>query len=330
MSDQKLEWSKIKPLLPTSFHIHHESGELYDSPKLCQTIIESNNLDILWDEIESKGYSDDLSYEKEMIAKTLHYHGYSNTEQILEQFVEEIESHIYENDESDSIGLQLYINTREIILFYDLGYEMEPDSWKWNQPRVNKEIAAIKKILKIPSKTKEFDSDLELMIRQANYGGNLVLYFKDRLRNVCTLDDEKDFQSLIVNGTVNIAVIDLAGGSGDYCEVKTHTAFPFNRSMLKVCEAMANSFTYNVCCLVENWCANSKVSFSEKKVRGRKRKNSPESTKIYEKEKEYNAVFASGKCSFGDINFSRHRDTYYVTDFPMGNKCPHCGQFWID
>lgn len=330
MSEQQFEWSKIKPLLPDSFYLTHAEGDLKGYPKLCQSVVSTNSLDPVFDEFERHDfYPTTLSYEKELIEDALRKNAFSPVSIIMDLFKDEIESHIYEHNKSDCTEVQLFKNTREIIMFYDLGYEMEPDSWKWKQPRINKEIAAIKSVLKIPKSNKEFDKDLEMMILQSTYGGNLVLYFRPVLADACTLDDN-DYQSLVVNGTVNVAIIDLAGGSGDFCEVKLYTSFPFDRDNLKVCEAMAYSFTYNVCFLVESWCDNSKVSFSHAKVRGRKKKDESVKSTIYDKEIEYDKTFASGKCTFGDINFSRHRDTYYVTDYPMGNKCPHCGQFWID
>lgn len=329
MFEQQLEWSKIKPLLPDSFYLTHAEGDLKGYPKLCQSVVSMNSLDPVCDEFERDDFdTTPLSYEKELIEDALRKNGYGNASMILDLFSDEIENHIYEHDKSKSVEKQLFDNTGKIIMFYDLGYEMEPDSWKWNKPRINKEIAAIKSVLKIPRSNKEFDNDLEMMIRQSNYGGNLVIYFRPLLSDACTLDDN-DYQSLVINGKVKVAVIDLAGGSGDYCEVKAYTSIPFDRQNLKVCEAMNHSFTYKVCHLIESWCDDSKVSFSHAKVRGRKKKEVIKST-IYMKEAEYEKTFASGKCTFGDISFSRHRDIYYVHDFPMGHKCPHCGQFWVD
>jgi len=37
-----------------------------------------------------------------------------------------------------------------------------------------------------------------------------------------------------------------------------------------------------------------------------------------------------GECTFGDMNFSRHKDKPYRNEYPCGNKCVKCGTFWID
>lgn len=38
----------------------------------------------------------------------------------------------------------------------------------------------------------------------------------------------------------------------------------------------------------------------------------------------------TGKCTSGDMNWSRHKSHEYINDFPCGNKCKDCGTFWID
>ena len=45
---------------------------------------------------------------------------------------------------------------------------------------------------------------------------------------------------------------------------------------------------------------------------------------------EYKRIFKAGGCSAGDMDINRHRGVYYDNNFPCGNRCPHCGTFWID
>ena len=47
-------------------------------------------------------------------------------------------------------------------------------------------------------------------------------------------------------------------------------------------------------------------------------------------EAAYEQTFRSGKCTFGDMNYKRHRDVRYSNEYPAGCRCPHCGTFWID
>ena len=42
------------------------------------------------------------------------------------------------------------------------------------------------------------------------------------------------------------------------------------------------------------------------------------------------AVFKTGGCTAGDMDMNRHRNTYYLNEFPCGTHCPHCHTFWID
>ena len=53
-------------------------------------------------------------------------------------------------------------------------------------------------------------------------------------------------------------------------------------------------------------------------------------TEHQRQEAEYVKTFRKGGCTAGDINISRHRDVYYINDYPCGHKCPHCGTFWVD
>ena len=36
------------------------------------------------------------------------------------------------------------------------------------------------------------------------------------------------------------------------------------------------------------------------------------------------------KCTFGDMNYSRHKNREYINEYPCGNKCLDCGTFWVD
>lgn len=40
------------------------------------------------------------------------------------------------------------------------------------------------------------------------------------------------------------------------------------------------------------------------------------------KEALYEKAFREGGCTFGDMNYRRHRDTFYINTFLCGNKCP--------
>lgn len=44
----------------------------------------------------------------------------------------------------------------------------------------------------------------------------------------------------------------------------------------------------------------------------------------------YDKVYRAGGCTFGDTMITRHRDTPYRNEYPCGNTCTRCWQFWID
>ena len=67
-----------------------------------------------------------------------------------------------------------------------------------------------------------------------------------------------------------------------------------------------------------------------KRVKGYK-SLAPVSNPALEREKELAEHYKkTGKCTFGDMNYSRHKNTSYRNDFPCGTKCADCGTFWID
>ncbi len=38
----------------------------------------------------------------------------------------------------------------------------------------------------------------------------------------------------------------------------------------------------------------------------------------------------TGECTFGDMNYSRHKDMKYKNEYPCGSTCQKCGTFFID
>ena len=234
-----------------------------------------------------------------------------------------IENKIYENC-NDDILRDLERNSNELIWFYDTGYEMESESWSWDNKKITAERQRIKKILKIRG-TDVYNARIEMMIRQATYGGQLVIYFK------------KSFSDLM-NNNVNticftnpvIAVIDIHGGSGDDCHIDNHQLkLEYNHCNLFIDELIKYNYTYAVCGMSEDWCKATGVTFELNK----KLKSIVKDSSINESlncEANYKENFEKGNCSIGDMDIHRHRNVIYINDYPCGNKCTDCGTFWID
>ena len=83
-----------------------------------------------------------------------------------------------------------------------------------------------------------------------------------------------------------------------------------------------------VCGMTNDWCDSTKWETGMIPFTGSVRKSRMAEYK--KQEAAYEQTFRSGKCTFGDMNYKRHRDVRYSNEYPAGCRCPHCGTFWID
>ena len=246
---------------------------------------------------------------------------------LMEKYECEIQDYIYDHDESTPIK-DLFRNTSKQVVFYDTGYEMESESWSWSDEEILEEVERIKKIFNVT--TSEYDENIRVMIAQATYGGQLVVYFYKKIDDLLPEDPEKDFTKVDFKDA-SIAVIDVYGGSGDHTELIGHNfSLPFKRENLTIDKTIKYNYTYSVCGLYSHWCQRTVVNLSHKKPDGNFEVKESSMNAHKAKEAKYNEVFAQGKCSAGDMDINRHRGIYYRNEYPCGSKCPHCGTFWID
>lgn len=248
----------------------------------------------------------------------------SDAKDFIETHEDTLKDVIYERNNSDTIK-DLVRNTDKVICFYDTGYEMESDSWSWNEKEVIAERQRIKKILKIRGND-SYNANIEMMIRQASYGGQLVIYFRVDFTDL--IDEEAE---TICFGSPTIAVINTDNGFGDNTNIKRHTfSLPYNSNNVFIDKLIKYNYTYEVCGMSEDWCDDTDVSLSKKVLRKAAPVEDSAINKHLEQEAKYNATFKAGGCTFGDMDINRHRNTPYGNDFPCGNKCVKCSTFWID
>jgi hypothetical protein len=165
------------------------------------------------------------------------------------------------------------------------------------------------------------------MLQEASYGGQLVVYFYDGADSLIT-DNEKDWESLSFTNPV-IAIINTGNGSGGDARLEGHTfSMPFVRANLFIDKYFKHNYVSAVCDMDQDWCEDSKAVFSLEPIQGRKPKSPLAAGAL--QDREYTKTYKMGKCTLGDRDITRHRDVYYINDFPCGNQCPHCGTFWID
>jgi len=242
---------------------------------------------------------------------------------LIDEYEYELKDEIRSRCDDDTLG-ELISNTGRLIAHYDTGYEVCEGSWNWSDAEIRLERINIKKHLKIVSS--EFDESIDMMIRQASYGGQLLIYF-----NIDIEDFLKDSESKSVSFTnACIGIVDHFNGSGDVLDtdLSGHTiTMPLNRENIFLEETIKYNWTYSIAGMCADWCDSTEVKLHKDDVGTLERSHQ---NNMNDKEKQYNNTFKDGSCTFGDMDITRHRNTEYRNDYPCGNKCKDCGTFWVD
>jgi len=333
--ETKIALSQIAELLPAYVSLCYvDSGEnLSGRVDELQQCISENCWDKLYEKLDDylcDCQRDGIEYYKHELKQDIMSKfelDADNAEKLVyETFQDRIEEILYDSDESNAVK-DLLNNTQNFSFFIDTGLQIEEGSWHWSRSEQTGWLKKIKRKLKIESN--EWDKNIRLMLSQASSGGQLVIYFYESVENLITDDTEKDWKSVSFTNPV-IAIIDTYHGSGDHTFLPGHKyTSSFNRNNLFIDLYFKYNYTNAVCGMTQDWCRNSIAKYSFETVRGKKVTPSPLAAKALQ-DREYTMIYSKEKCSLGDMDIKRHRDTYYINDFPCGVKCPHCGTFWID
>lgn len=241
----------------------------------------------------------------------------------VEEYRDDLRDILYERNDSDVLK-DLLRHTSQQVFFYDTGYEVAPDSWAWSPAELRLERIKIKQLLGI--KDSNCDKSLDIMLRQASYGGQLVIYFLDDVEN--WLGNEPDKPALEFKNYM-VAIIDVCNGSGDHTDIPNTTVLPFKREHLHLDKTIKYSYTYSVCGMYDSWCSCTCVRQVDADV-GPAPEHKTTLDVDLERDARFAAVFKAGKCSFGDMDIRRHRHVSYSNNYPCGSRCADCGTFWID
>ena len=232
---------------------------------------------------------------------------------ILEKYDDDVNDEIYVRDETE-LTIPLLRNTSNQALFIDTVLEFYDSSFA-KPAEIRLSRMQIKKFFSI------YDKQIDLMLLQASYGGNLRVYFNTGFDNL--FEAIISNKSILFDGEINIAIANSSNGSGDHCIIKGKVLLPLD---VFICKQVKYSYTHDVCGMYDNWCCTTQFEFTDEKPI-----DINSSTKQYMlEESKLNRVFESGKCTFGDMKFTRHRKIEYINDYPCGSKCKDCGTFWID
>ncbi len=245
--------------------------------------------------------------------------------ELLEEYEDEIRDEIYNRDNSTPIK-DLIRNTSDPVMFYDTGVEIY-DGCLADEKEGKEKLKEIKKALKIKLSETKWDSQIDMMVRQGD-SGRLVIYFLADINQMMDLSDK----NIVTFTSPHIAIIDTWNGAGDDCQLSGHKfTIPFNLGNFFIDKEIKYSYTYQVCGMSSNWCKGTGISFGKKKVVSTKSTGLSSSLhEAQEYEKRCNETFRKGGCTPLDMDMRRHRNTFYLNEFPCGTHCPHCKTFWID
>lgn len=236
---------------------------------------------------------------------------------------EEIKDLLYERNDTDPVD-GLIRNSSVTNLFYSLGVEIcDSDARRESEAMP---CHRIRRALRL--KKGQYDDRILELVQNAPYGGELRIYFNAMFHKLVTNDDANDFRSIRFHGDVVIAIADSRNGSGYDITLPIDITLPFRRDNLYVDSQIHYSYASEICGMCNDWCDSTKWEIGMKPVKATIRKSNM--AEHQKQEAGYEKTFREGKCTFGDMNYKRHRNTFYINSFPCGSKCPHCGTFWID
>ncbi len=326
MNTANQSWQSFVPPSVSLYYVDHRE-DLDEHEDLQEQCIRKNNLDAIreavfdWymeqergnltdtiDEIERK-MSEDGRYEE------------------FKEHAEEISDLIYERNDTNPTE-DLIRHSTVTNLFYSLGVEIDGYNACSNTRGESETMACYRVRRALKLKKGHYDDEILELVQNASYGGELRIYFNAMFDKLLTGDSKADFRTIRFHGDVVVAIADSRNGSGYHIRLPLDITFPFRRDNLFVDSQVHYSYANEVCGMSNDWCDSTKWETDMKPSKG-----SILTSKMTEhqlRETAYEKTFREGKCTFGDMNYKRHRNTFYINDFPCGNKCPHCGTFWID
>lgn len=328
-----LKKEEILKFLPeTTSLVYVDYGDSLDEHcDIIQKCVHESNFDTLYERVNDWYMECELDgiaeYIKELKKDLKNNYQLTEDEaqEIIDENDDEIRDEIYDRCDDDIIK-DLLGNTSSPIAHYDTGYYMDSGSWNWSDAEVRLERMKIKKFLQI--RNSDNDYNIDMMIRQASYGGYLLIYFKMHIDDFINYENLEGEVKSIKFRNAHIGIIDHSVGSGDVTKLHGHEfVLPYNRKNVFLEKTIKYNWTYEIAGMVRDWCDSTGYEFSTQDIG----EIEASATNDYlERERQLNEVYKSGKCTTGDMDINRHRNAVYVNDYPCGTRCKDCGTFWID
>jgi hypothetical protein len=206
------------------------------------------------------------------------------------------------------------------VFFYSTGV----DVGGWGEKKES--FRTVKKALKIAMRDKTWDKEINELVCNASYGGSLVIAFSSGLEEWMYSAEQP---KMLIFRNPEVVIVDHLNGSGHNVYLKGFSIkLPFVKDNLYLDCAVKYSYTDDICGMSNDWCNGTDLQLGYKKT---KAKIHPSAISEHmAKQAQYDKTYKEGKCTFGDMDIHRHRDSFYDNNFPCGTHCPHCGTFWID
>ena len=227
-------------------------------------------------------------------------------------------------------------------MFYSLGIDV--DGWHeefmcppWRGESEEDATCRINDILGIAADSNDMET-LETIVAQASYGGELRIYFNASIDEVVSGGEDKrfwdgkskdDFKSIRFKGKFAVGVINTYNGSGDFDYLTLDLTLPFMRENLFISKMEKYSLE-SIFGMISNWCSSDSPALMYDEIEAKVAIEPSKNAAAIAQDQEYERVFKSGGCTYGDMDYRRHRDVKYINEVPCGSKCPHCGTFWVD
>lgn len=322
MSTANQSWQNFVPPSVSLYYVDYRE-DLDEHEDLQERCIRKNNLDAIREAV----YGWYMEQEREnltgMINEIERKMSENGRDEEFKEHAEEISDLIYERNDTDPTE-DLIRHSTVTNLFYSLGVKI--DGYNIYSNTRGESEYRIRRALKL--KKGQYDDEIQELFQNASYGGELRIYFNAMFNKLLTGDSEADFRTIRFHGDVVIAIADSRNGSGYDITLPIDITLPFKRDNLFVDSQVHYSYADEICGMSNDWCDSTKWETGMKPSRGSILTSKMTGHQL--QEVAYEKTFREGKCTFGDINYKRHRNTFYINDFPCGSKCPHCGTFWID
>lgn len=326
MNTANQSWQSFVPPSVNLYYVDHRE-DLDEHEDLQEQCIRKNNLDAIREAVfdwymeqERENLTDTIDEIEKKMSEDGRYDEFK-------EHAEEISYLIYERNDTDPTE-DLISHSTVTNLFYSLGVEIDGYSAYSNTRGETETMACYRVRRALKLKKGQYDDEILELVQNASYGGELRIYFNAMFDKLLTGDSKADFRTIRFHGDVVVAIADSRNGSGYHIRLPLDITFPFRRDNLFVDSQVHYSYANEVCGMSNNWCDSTGWETGMQSSKG-----SILTSKMTEhqlQETAYEKTFREGKCTFGDMNYKRHRNTFYINDFPCGSKCPHCGTFWID